>query len=69
LAKVSVNGHIPDGTVTWIGPELAPGAIEPDDGLNCAPSGELEAVQSKFPVELGLLLRVIIQVVSRPVED
>jgi hypothetical protein len=48
-------------------PELAPGAIEPDGGLNCAPDGELEPVQLKFPVELELLLSVTVQVVSCPV--
>lgn len=50
-------------------PELAPGAIEPDDGLNSAPDGELEAVQSKFPVELELLLSVTVHVVSCPVAE
>ncbi len=48
---------------------IAPGATEPEDGLNCAPEGELEAVQSKFPVELELLLSLTVQVVSCPVAE
>ena len=66
---MSVNGHMPAGIVTWMSPELDPGDTDPDDGLNWAPSGELDAVQLKSPVELDSLLSVTVQVVFCPVAD
>jgi hypothetical protein len=66
---MSVNGHMPGGIVTLITSELVPGATDPDDGLNCAPSGELVGVQLKSPVELDALVSVTVHVVFWPVAD